>query len=143
MDYKITRTELLLLRFLRMDSRKSLASISKETSIPISTLFEGLKRLKKKVKLRHTSLLNYQRLGYNIRINFILQSRDKRLKEFLMQNQNVNTLSSMMSSYYAECVFRNFKEVIAFKEKLEEFCSDTSEIMIIDELKREEFIPFS
>jgi len=135
--------ELILLTHLRKNSRKSLAKISKESSIPISTLFDTLKRLESSIVLKHTSLIDFSKLGYSFRVNFALSSKNKHeLREFLMQSYNVNTLSSLINGYdfYVECVFRDLKEMTEFKEKLEKFgLKDIKENFIVEEIKKEGF----
>ena len=136
--------EEILLKHLRQNSRKSLAQISKETSIPVSTLFDSLKRLESNVILKHVSLLDFLKIGYGLKINFAVSSKQKQeLKEFLMQNHNVNSLSSLVNGhdFYAECLFKDLKERTEFKEKLEKFDITTlEETFIIEEIKKENFV---
>lgn len=135
--------ELILLKHLRQDSRRSLAQISKETNIPVSTLFEILKKLESKAILKHVSLIDFSRLGYSLKVNFAISSKQKQeLKEFLMQCFNVNSLSSLINGYdfYAECIFKDLKEISKFKEKLEQFeIKNLEETFIVDEVKKEGF----
>jgi DNA-binding Lrp family transcriptional regulator len=49
--------DLILIKHLRQNSRKSLANISRETNIPISTLFDRLNELEKTVKKIMLALL--------------------------------------------------------------------------------------
>ena len=52
--FKFATKDLLLLNSLRENSRKSLTSLSKQTKIPVSTLFDRLKLLEKEDIIRHT-----------------------------------------------------------------------------------------
>ena len=135
--------EVELLRHLRQNSRKSLAKISKETSIPTSTLFELLKKLENTVITKHTSLLDYSKLGYNLKINFAIKTNKKQeLKQFLIQHKNTNSLSKLINGhdFYVECIFKDLKQVIEFKEQLERFdIKDLKETQIIEEIKKEGF----
>ena len=139
----ITEKETILLKHLRQNSRKSLAKISEETSIPVSTLFDTLKKLESNVIVKHVSLLNFSKLGYSLKMCFAISTKQKQeLKGFLIQSQNVNSLSSLMNGYdfYIECIFKDFKEMTEFKENLEKFQIETiDETFIVDELKKEEF----
>lgn len=135
--------EITLLKHLRQDSRKSLTKISKETNIPVSTLFEILKRLESKVITRHVSLVDFSKLGYSLQVNYTLNAKNKKeLKEFLLNYPNVNSLSTLINGFdfYVECFFRDLKEMNQFKEKLEKFeIKKIKEIFIIDQIKKESF----
>ena len=135
--------EAVLLQHLRQNSRKSLTEISKETKIPVSTLFDALKRLESGTIIKHVSLLNFPNLGYGLRVSFAIGTKQKNnVKKFLLHNPNVNSLYSLINGYefLAECVFKDFKEVIDFKNALEELqATDMQEIFIVEELKREGF----
>jgi len=138
----LTEKEKLLLRYLRRNSRVSLAEISRETKIPLSTLFETLRKLELKAILRHTSLVDFSKIGYNLKVNFVIKARNKQeLREFLFNNMNVNSFSSLINGhdFYAECVFRDLFELNKFKEALERFQAVADEIFIIEVLKKEEF----
>jgi DNA-binding Lrp family transcriptional regulator len=138
----LTDKEKLLLGHLRRNSRKPLAEIGRETGIPLSTLFELLRKLELKAILRHTSLIDFSKIGYTLKVNFIIKARKKQeLKEFLLNNANVNTFSSLINGhdFYAECIFRDLFELNRFKEALETLQSGTDEVYVVEELKKEEF----
>lgn len=139
----IAEKERVLLEHLRQNSRKSLAKISSETKIPLSTLFEALKRLESNVILKHVSLLDFSKLGYGVRVNFLINAMEKnQLKDFLIGSANVNNLSSMTNGcdFMLECIFKDLKELSEFRERLEKFrIRDVMEIFVIDEIKKEEF----
>ena len=80
MTKELTEKEKILLEHLRQNSRKSLTRISKETSIPVSTLFETLKRIENNCMTNHVSLVNFSRRGDVFKINFSLAASDKNSK---------------------------------------------------------------
>ena len=137
----ITSKEVLLLKRLRNDSRRSLNSISKEINIPTSTLFDTLKKLESEVIIRHVSLIDFPKLGYNLKVIFSISlNQKKELKKFLMESRHVNSLSSLINGFHAECVFKDLKEMTEFKEDLKKFeIDEIKEFFIVDEIKREEF----
>ncbi len=139
-----TEKERLLLQHLRQNSRKSLTKISRETGIPVSTLFDILKRLETRFIQKHVSLIDFSKLGYGLRINFAMSAKKKKqLKEFLMNHPNINSLFSSINGqdFYAECVFRSLKEFTEFKSGLEQFeMENVQETFVVEELKREGFI---
>ncbi|MBL7050786.1 Lrp/AsnC family transcriptional regulator [Candidatus Woesearchaeota archaeon] len=140
----LTNKELLILSHLRGDSRKSLAEISRDTGIPISTIFDKLIKLEKGVIMRYVSLLDFQKLGYGIKVNFMfkLDQDISEFKRFLMMHKKVNSISRLSGDFdfLAECVFENMKELTEFSESLDKFkISDKQEYHLIDEIKVEGF----
>jgi len=134
-----------LLKHLRVNSRKSLAKVSKETGIPLSTLFETLKKLESEWITKHTSLLDFSKMGHNVKVHMVMNTNRKpELKEHLVQSPNVNSLSSLINEhdFYAECIFKDLKEMSEFKEQLTEFdINHLEHTFIIDDIKREGFHP--
>lgn len=142
----IKSKEQLLLQCLRKNSRRSLAGISKETGVPVSTLFDTLKRLEGDLIKKHVSVIDFSKLGYGLKVNFAINSKENaRLKSFLVQNRNVNSLYSLIDNnyaFYADCVFKDMNELSAFKERILEFeDANLREWFIVDSIKKEEFIP--
>ena len=141
------KSDLLFLTFLRQNARQTLTSISKKTKIPISTLYDKLKQHEKTLILKHTTLVDFSKLGYNSRAKIMISSskedRDK-LRGFLVSYPRINSLFKINNGYdfLAEGVFRNIKELEEFLELLEEkFCiKDKKVFYIIDEVKRESFL---
>jgi len=142
----LTKKELLILTHLRADSRKSLAMISRETDIPISTIFDKVNKLGKSTISKYSPLLDFQKLGFGIRINFVLKANDKKKKElndFLLENKNVNSMLRLSNDFdfFIETVFRDMKGLEEFSESLEKFrIKKKKEFFIIEDLKREEFL---
>jgi len=137
--------ELQLLTHLRENSREKLTSVSKKTKIPISTLFDLLKELQRKIIQKATVLLDFDHLGFHTRAQVFLKSPDKdRLKEHLLKHPNVNTVHRINEgwNYVAEFVTSNNKELDVMLEKLEtEYGVEKKEIhYIIEEVKREGFL---
>lgn len=139
----LTEKELKLLTHLRRNSRKSLSKISQETKIPVSTLFDHLKRLESSVILRHVSLIDFVELGYSLKVAFVMSSKNKQeLREFLFNHPNVNTLCSLINNYdfYVECIFKDLKDMTLFKEALEKFdLTNFEENFVVEEVKKEGF----
>ncbi len=140
----ITSSEKALLKHLRDDSRKSLAQISKEIDVPVSTLFNRMKALEGDVIVKHVSLLDYEKIGFSVKVNFAIKAEKKeQLKKYLSECLHVNTLSSLVDGYdfYAECIFKDMKEMGGFKDALQQFnITSLNEIFILDEIKREGFV---
>ncbi len=140
----LSEKETKLLKHLRENSRESLTSISAKTGIPVSTLFDVLKKLESGVIIKHVPLLDFSKIGYNIRVNFAINSKNNsKMREFLANHRNVNSLSSLIDnnfSIFAECLFKNLKEMSDFKDSLSRFeVTNISENFIVEELKKEDF----
>jgi len=141
----LTKKELLILTHLRADSRKSLAMISRETGIPISTIFDKVNKLGKNTISKYSPLLDFQKLGFGLRVNFVLKANDKKkqeLKNFLLTNKNVNCILRLNNEFdfFVETVFRDMKGLEEFSESLEKFkIKKKKEFFVIEDLKREDF----
>ncbi|RMF05655.1 Lrp/AsnC family transcriptional regulator [Candidatus Woesearchaeota archaeon] len=137
--------DVLLMAHLRQNARESLTKLSKKTRIPVSTIFDRLKHAEY-IK-RHTCLLDFERLGFNARVNVALKvdKKDKEnIREYLFKHQNVNSLYKINNGYdfMVEAVFRSLKDAESFLEKLDEDFKIKSKqaYYIIDELAREKFL---
>lgn len=143
----MNKKDLLVLAHLRKNARLALTKISRKTAIPISTIHEKLKQFEDGLIIKHTSLLDFTKLGFNVRANiFFKANKEKRgeLKESLLKNPNVNSLYKVNNGYdfMAEVIFRHLREVEEFVEGIEErFRIKAREVFyIIEELKREGFM---
>ena len=142
----LRKKELMLISCLRNNSRETLTNISKKTKIPISTIFDKLKEYEKGFIQKHTSLIDFKRLGYDIRINLLLKvNRDKRedFENFVMANPSVNSVFRINNiyDYLVDAIFKDIRAFHMFADKLESFgIIDMVEHFIIDELKRENFL---
>ena len=143
----IGKKDWLLLTHFRKNARKSLTNISRETRIPVSTIFDKLKKYEGALIKKHTSLLDFGKLGFSIRTNILIKSdKDSKinLQEFLLKNCNVNSVYKIDSGFdfLIEGIFKHIKELHDFLEKLEEnFKIEAKQVYyIVDELKREAFL---
>lgn len=141
-----TDKEMLLISYLRQNARKNLTAISRCTGIPVSTLFEKIKQLERSLIKKHTVLLDFSKIGFDVRVNFALKAgkhaREK-IMEFLMKHSRVNSVYRINNGYdfMAECIFRSMKEASEFSEQLEELkVKEVREYYILDELKKESFM---
>jgi DNA-binding Lrp family transcriptional regulator len=131
---------------LRLNSRQTLTEISKQTGIPISTLFDRLKSNEKTIILRYTTLIDFARLGLNCRVNVLMKARkdDKeQLISYLKAHPAVNNLFRVNNGFdmMAECIF---KDIVCFEGFMEELdnkfeIEEKQTNYVICDLKREEF----
>lgn len=142
----LKKADLVFLAFLRQNARHTLTKISRETGIPITTLYEKLRKHEKDIILKHTTLLDFSKLGFLCRANLLLRAdRENRNKlgSYLKAHPVVNNLFKINNGYdfMAESVFENIKELEDFLEELENKFSlqDKKVHYIIEDLKREAF----
>lgn len=137
---------LLIMSMLRQNARESLTKMSKRTNIPISTIYDKIKNNEKDMIKKHTSIIDFSKLGFHTRLSLSLKvSKNKRdeLRHYLLKHQNVNTIYKINHGYdfWTECIFRNIKEMEEFREEIEEkFKAKTETHYIIDDIKREGFM---
>ena len=143
----LNKSDLVFLTFLRQNARHTLTRISRETKIPITTLYEKLKKHEKEIILKHTTLLDFSKLGYLCRANLLLradrENRDK-LGSYLKAHPVVNNLYKINNGYdfMAESVFENIKELEDFLESLDDkFSLEEKKVFyIIEDIRREGFL---
>ena len=143
---KIKENKSCVLKHLRQDARKSFSSISRETGIPVTTVFEnyyGL--LEDKIITKHASLLDFRKLGLFYRSFVFVKSKSKKeLLSFLSANNNVNSVFRISNyDYMVDVVFPSIKEFYAFLDELRGFGIKKLEAHdVIEHIKKEEFAGF-
>jgi len=144
---RMDERDVLIITQLRQNARMSLTKMSRKINVPVSTIFERLKINEKNLILKHSSLLDFSKLGYNARANIMIKvDKDDRegLKEFLIKHISVNSVCRINNGYdfLAEVVFRKISEIEEFNENLENSfkIQDIKAFFIIDELKKEAFM---
>jgi DNA-binding Lrp family transcriptional regulator len=138
----LSKKEKKILSELRNDSRKNIVQISKDTGIPVSSTAVIIKKLEKKYDLRHFSHLDYSKLGYHLHVNYKITTQDKALfHSFLKSHPSVNNASTILNDidYDVNCIFKDLKQVIEFRELLQSKGANFKETFIVDEIKKEGF----
>lgn len=138
---------LVILACLRQDSRQKLKSLSKKTKVPVSTIFDMLSSGFDGLVKKHTTLVDFGKLGFNARATIVVKAkREEReqLQEFLVKNSNVNSLVKINNGFdfLVEVIFRHLKDTEDFIEDLEnKFSIEEKKIFYtIDDLKKEGFL---
>jgi DNA-binding Lrp family transcriptional regulator len=137
----------LIISHLRQDGRMQLTKMSKKTSIPVSTLFEKLKKYQGEIITKHTVLVDFSRIGYGTRAKVLLKvkkSQLKDLKEFLLKSSHTNELYRINNGFdfLVEFIFESMQ---GLEEYLDSVCSQfdikkEQVLYVVKELKREEFL---
>lgn len=127
---------------LRQDSRQRFTQIAKKTGLHKLTVSGIEKRLREEGIIRHVPMLDFRKIGYSVMINLALVSPDDAIKDYLYSHPNINSLSTVSGKFnlFAECVFKNMKDMHDFLEYIERFnIKDMQYHHMIEEIKKEEF----
>src|SRR3989339_299472 len=141
-----TKKDVLLMSFFRNNARENLTRISRITRIPVSTIFDKLRDYEKELVKKHTTLLDFRKLGCDIKVNVLYRiSRDSReeFKNFVMMHENVNSIFKINNGFdfLVEAIFRDLNDYHKFNEQLEKFNIQVKqEMFILEDLKREGFL---
>jgi DNA-binding Lrp family transcriptional regulator len=118
--HMLQKNELQIVAHLRDDARKSLTKISRETGIPVSTIFEKLKAsTKRNIITRNTCLLDFSKIGMNTRAKIALKTvpdHRKTMRNFLEKSLHVNSLFKINNGYdyMIDVIFANLKDLEEF-----------------------------
>ena len=137
----------IFLAYLRTNARETLTFISKKTGIPISTLYDRLRAQENNIITKHTTLIDFTKLGYmckvNIAIKVDIEDRDA-VKDYLIFQNSVNSLFKINNGYdfLIEGVFKHIKDMEDFMETFERKFKVRSKDVhyVIEDLKREAFM---
>lgn len=141
-----TKKDIVLMTYLRNNSRENLTKISRLTAIPVSTIFDRLKEFEKELIRKHTSLMDFRKIGFDIKVNMLFRiARDSRdeFREFLIKNENINSVFKVNNGYdfLVEAIFKDMNDMQRFSELLERFKVEAKqEIFILEDIKRECFL---
>ncbi|MBI5871515.1 Lrp/AsnC family transcriptional regulator [archaeon] len=136
-----------LIALLRKDARASLSKISRQIGVPISTVYDRLKRFEKGVIRNYTSIVDFSALGYGAHVCVLLKLEPlQRLKfqEFMLKCSHLNSFSKINNGFdfLLEFIFKDLREFEDYMDSLE--CQfrilDKHTFYIVNELKREQFL---
>ncbi|MFH1212290.1 MAG: Lrp/AsnC family transcriptional regulator [Candidatus Woesearchaeota archaeon] len=143
----LKKKDLIFLAHLRENSRASLTKISKKTNIPVSTLFDRLKSQRGNLIKKYTTIIDFEKMGYNCRAKVILKLGKEcreNAKSFLVRHQNVNSVYRINNGYdfMVEVIFSHVKEMEEFLEVLDTKFNvvEKNVYFVIDEIQRENFL---
>jgi DNA-binding Lrp family transcriptional regulator len=130
-----------LLTELRNNSRLPLTLISEKLQLPVTTTHDYYKRLRNYYH-RHTSILNYELLGFRLRSILILdQVNTKKKLNFILGHKNTNNVYLLENNQiYLEAIFNSVASQCAFYDQIDAIDIKTiDEFKILEEIKVEEF----
>jgi DNA-binding Lrp family transcriptional regulator len=111
----IPKKDRLLLTHLRKDARIQLTKLSRLTGIPVSTLFDMLRRQECFAIKRHTALLDWDKLGCQARAVILMKvpaEKHEEVSRALGHDAAVNTLLRISNGYdfFIEGVFGTVRD---------------------------------
>ena len=131
----VNNKDLLILSCLRKNARETLTNMSKETMIPISTLYERIKC--NGIIKKYTSILDFSKLGFELCVNIMIKvrkSQRKLLRDYVMKCYNVSSAYVIDNHFdlVMECFFRNTRELYHFLDNLDDnFKQNKKEIFYV------------
>lgn len=142
----LSKKDQMVLSYFRKDARASLTSLSKKTAIPVSTLFDKLRKFENDIITKHTSMVNFQKLGFDLRVTIALKvNKDEKpkIQSFLVNHERINSVFQINNGYdfLIEGIFTNMRDFQIFNDQLDKFqIHQKNEFYILDELKKEGFM---
>jgi DNA-binding Lrp family transcriptional regulator len=141
------KKDILIISRLRAQGRETLTNLSRETHVPISTIFEKLRYQYSGIIKRPTLLIDFPRLGFVTiaHVAFRIQKEDRiPFRDYITKHPHVNSVYRINNGFdfLCECIFRNVKELEDFLERIEEMYTvhDKNVYYIIEEIKKECFM---
>jgi DNA-binding Lrp family transcriptional regulator len=143
----VKENDIPILASLRQDARMKLTEMSRLTRIPVSTIFDKIKNHEDGIIKKHTTLVDFNKLGFHTKAKIMLKVNKKdrdRIKEHLMNCQSTNSLYKINNGFdfMVEAIFCNIQEMEDFIDSIEdEFQIKSKQVYyIIEDLKREDFL---
>ena len=140
----VNKKYLNLIKHLRNNARTPLTSISKITHTPVSTLHDRLKLTEDKYINKHTSLLDFQKLGYALRAKVLVNSTAViKLKDFIRENPKINSAYNLQGDYnfLLDCIFQDMLDFNNFIEDLSLLPISSKQVYFVyEDIKREAFL---
>lgn len=138
--------ELDIIKELRENAREKLTKMSRKTSIPVSTIFEYLKGFENNVIKKHTCLIDFRKLGYDLRVTLLVkatQDHKDSVRNYLQAHHQVNTVYRINNGfdYLAEVLFTNMSQLQQFLDELDERgIKQRQEYYVLEEIRQEAFL---
>ena len=128
-----------MLSELRNDSRQHISDIAGKLNLARSTVHDYNKILQHYIR-QHTTLIDFAKLGYSLRMSFIFRISSKRIPQFLLKNKHIDSIQRIndKNTLMVWGFFRSMNEAYEFKEMLEDKgIKDIEMHDIIEEVEKE------
>lgn len=140
------KNDIIVFNCLRENSRQKLKDICKSTKIPISTVYDILKRLKRDLIKKFTIIPNYYKLGYKTHAILILNPQIKnksRLQSYLLLHPTINNFYMVDGNrFFIDFFAKDNKDLNNFMSLIEKNFNplNLNVHFVLDEMKREDLI---
>jgi len=139
--------ELQIVRAFRCNARESLTTASRRLNIPVSTIYDRLRKMQGSIIDRHVSLLNFKQMGYDVHVQLAFSipvGAREALISYLKTHPNINSLyrTTSAADFIIEVVCKDLLAYNTLVELLErEYgITDRKEFYIVDKIRRESFM---
>ena len=143
MDY----SDLKILSAVRANGRETLTTISRDTGIPISLVFDRLKRMEESVIRRYSCSVDWERLGLNRRVLLLIRLPERLREQALARLANSHHINNLWRpddkcGLAAEAMFLDLRQEERFIEALKKDFEDidVSTHEVVDSPKWEGFL---
>jgi DNA-binding Lrp family transcriptional regulator len=139
------KNDILLLHHIRKNARTTMSDVHRQTKISIGHLFKRLDLLEKDVISRYSSLMDFSKLNYPIRVMFTLKMHKdtSSLYSLTKNSPNLNSFynTNEGTDFIIDAYFKNMKELLDFKNSLvESGAQDVRSHHVLEHLKAESFL---
>ncbi|MBI5397909.1 hypothetical protein HZB03_00465 [Candidatus Woesearchaeota archaeon] len=142
---RLQRRDLLIISQLRQNARMPLTTISKRTSVPVTTIHGLLRQYEQHIIKKHVTILDFKKLGFEVSRSVVIkadESEKEKLKGRLLESKLVNSAYALdgPANFLVEIIAKSKPEVDEFMQSLQEQFTifDLLSFEIVDDLKREE-----
>jgi DNA-binding Lrp family transcriptional regulator len=125
----------------------NISQIARELKVPVSTVADRIKRIEQKYVLKRSSLLDYNKIGYNAQALLAIKVNSQNKKEFLEFLKRQDCLNSLYHTnsdfdFLVEVVFRENIDLFNWIEVAKNnFSVDIKEYHILKIEDKERFVP--
>ena len=144
---RLDSSDLKILSSLRANGRETLTKISRDTGIPISRVFDRLKRMEEVIIRRYSCSVDWERLGLNRRVLLLIQLPERLREQALARLANSHHINNLWRlddkcGLAAEAMFMDLRQkerfIQALKKDFEDIDVSTHEV--VDSPKSEGFL---
>ncbi len=129
------------------NGERNVSNIARKLKMPVSTVSESVRKIRKKYIVKHSSLLDYNKIGYMANFFLTIKINAEHRKEFLdfLKSQNcVNSIYTINSGYnfLVEIVCRDNLDMVNWIEGLKNrFSMDLNQFQVLKTEDKEMFVP--
>ena len=136
--------DLEIIKQLRTNSRYPLIQISKKTGIPLSTVFDRIKHNEKNIIARYTSLVDFNKLGFGIRVFTMIQTtKAEQMCNYFQRHNSINSMFRINGQYniFIDAVFSAMSEYLNFVSEMNQFeIQGKTENFVLETIHNENFL---